>query len=828
LEEEEEDQDFKMGNKRASLVCLFAFAILLTQTGVSDSSWLESLGERVLSPVRSAIRDFARPFLHSNRVARASDQDSKGTTDSNINTSSSSSNPNNSSSNGTRFQAMCLVKRQAQLSDNPSLYFFSSKLHSPKTLGCSEAAVKFTLNSTANAERADYSEDADDWRNNENEAEMLKQLGQNISQNLIEPQLYDASLKTYILIHGFLASWDSSSWMCKTKDLLLNNTQANVFIVDWSGGSKPMLPIDYSAAVSNTKFVAQLIGHFVSSLLEQSGQRSASRFHLVGHSLGAHISGFVGYSVGSIGRITGLDPAGPCFGASSGSRGEEREARESGFLDEDSSRRRLSPASANLVVALHTDVSLFGLNENCAHYDVYVNGGFKQPECTSLNPADRLKSFLELDFSSSFSFDLACAHSYAHDLLDTFAPLVGTLLGSTTGGQSGASRQANEEMKEEEERCYPMAFACNTWSAFKAGECGFCLDDDPRCIFTGLSFEDLEPKREGNSSGSGEVHGEEEGGEEEEGEEEDESFNGEKEAEDPELARLEEAALGSFSQGQHFLKSGAHSSSSCLYQYQVVVATNASSEGKEGGKRYFYLQIPLEQRAVLADSAGKRLQDRLVQVSHRVKAHSPAHSLLSGQFLDELAQLHSSGGDGAELARKENANFYTALITFASAPGSECPATSSAPSGDNRRLCRPLAAMREARLWSASEQQLNSVSWVALNYMSGINLANRLRYSHLLAAEPAEGVRGRAELDSEARPSVQEVGQRSSANSGLLQRPGRLLANTLRPLDCLVSSVNPFERGSSANNLKCQRSSVELKYSLRLRPIKRNKATLQA
>lgn len=73
------------------------------------------------------------------------------------------------------------------------------------------------------------------------------------------------------------------------------------------------------------------------SHLQEEGA-SLSSVHLIGVSLGAHLAGFVGANLkGKIGRITGLDPAGPMF--------------TSATPDE-----RLDPTDAMFVDVLHTDM----------------------------------------------------------------------------------------------------------------------------------------------------------------------------------------------------------------------------------------------------------------------------------------------------------------------------------------------------------------------------------------------------------------------------------------------------------------------------------------
>ena len=89
-------------------------------------------------------------------------------------------------------------------------------------------------------------------------------------------------------------------------DALLWAEDVNVIVVDWRGGSLPM----YSQAAANTRLVGLEIAQLIESLVANAGAR-AEDFHVIGHSLGAHIAGYCGESVierglGKLGRISGL------------------------------------------------------------------------------------------------------------------------------------------------------------------------------------------------------------------------------------------------------------------------------------------------------------------------------------------------------------------------------------------------------------------------------------------------------------------------------------------------------------------------------------------
>ncbi|CAL1294467.1 unnamed protein product [Larinioides sclopetarius] len=112
---------------------------------------------------------------------------------------------------------------------------------------------------------------------------------------------FNPRLDTKIIIHGFLDKVKIADWMHNMKDEFLMMDNLNVIVVDWSFGNF----IPYSKAASNTEKVGEEISELVISLRDAYGAKP-DKFHLIGHSLGSHVAGYVGERVRGLKRITGV------------------------------------------------------------------------------------------------------------------------------------------------------------------------------------------------------------------------------------------------------------------------------------------------------------------------------------------------------------------------------------------------------------------------------------------------------------------------------------------------------------------------------------------
>ncbi|XP_022618349.1 lipase member H-like [Seriola dumerili] len=176
--------------------------------------------------------------------------------------------------------------------------------------------------------------------------------------NLSAHPQFKLSRPTTFAIHGYRPTGSPPVWVGNITELLLYRKDVNVIVVDWNHGAAN---VNYFKAVENTHKAAANLTAFIKRMQEHGA--SLSSIHLIGVSLGAHISGFVGANLnGAIGRITALDPAGPQF---------------TGTAPED----RLDSKDAQFVDVLHTDIDALGFREPLGHIDFYANGGTDQPGC---------------------------------------------------------------------------------------------------------------------------------------------------------------------------------------------------------------------------------------------------------------------------------------------------------------------------------------------------------------------------------------------------------------------------------------------------------------
>ncbi|XP_020861515.1 lipase member H isoform X2 [Phascolarctos cinereus] len=172
------------------------------------------------------------------------------------------------------------------------------------------------------------------------------------------PGSFNATKKTAFIIHGYRPTGSQPVWLSELVEGLIRVEDINVIVVDWNRGATNVV---YSVASAHTWRVAEILKETIDQMLVSGA--SLDNIYMIGVSLGAHIAGFVGQMYdGKLGRITGLDPAGPLFS------GKPR-------------NERLDHTDAQFVDVIHSDTDLLGFKESLGNIDFYPNGGLDQPGC---------------------------------------------------------------------------------------------------------------------------------------------------------------------------------------------------------------------------------------------------------------------------------------------------------------------------------------------------------------------------------------------------------------------------------------------------------------
>ncbi|KAL7643137.1 UNVERIFIED_CONTAM: hypothetical protein RMT77_006427 [Armadillidium vulgare] len=183
---------------------------------------------------------------------------------------------------------------------------------------------------------------------------------------------FDGNRSTKCMIHGILDN-GTKPWIIAAKDEILASENANVISLNYSAYVSD--PLAISISVCNVYRIAK----YAAEVFNWIGENSAltgSRLHLIGHSLGAHIAGIIGYHLillpfGIVIRISGLDPAGPLYSEFFTNENERLGRGQAVFVD---------------VINSNGCPICLGLGESIGDANFYPNGGVFQPGCAIINP----------------------------------------------------------------------------------------------------------------------------------------------------------------------------------------------------------------------------------------------------------------------------------------------------------------------------------------------------------------------------------------------------------------------------------------------------------
>ncbi|CAG9760473.1 unnamed protein product [Ceutorhynchus assimilis] len=172
----------------------------------------------------------------------------------------------------------------------------------------------------------------------------------------LEKTSFDPQKSSKVIIHGYNSNMFLSALTELRKEYLKKNDY-NIFVIDWS-------PLNQSPCYPAAVWNARHVGTCVAQLIDRIKDMGAEDIHVIGFSLGAHITNYLSLALRPyiLPRITGLDPALP------------------GYITVNRDQK-LDKSDAQYVDVYHTNAFMQGKAEESGHVDFYFNGGSVQPGC---------------------------------------------------------------------------------------------------------------------------------------------------------------------------------------------------------------------------------------------------------------------------------------------------------------------------------------------------------------------------------------------------------------------------------------------------------------
>ncbi|KAL5280906.1 hypothetical protein ACFFRR_004738 [Megaselia abdita] len=173
------------------------------------------------------------------------------------------------------------------------------------------------------------------------------------AENMWTNRVFDPKKKTVVLVTGWTTNGVQDPTVYSISKAYMCRGDVNFVALDTAN----YLDTFYDWAALNTEEIGSYVGKAL-SLLKNKVQ--SQDIHLIGHSLGAHIVSAAGRTYFSltdklVGRITGLDPAQPCF-----NEGEQLKG--------------ISRGDGEYVDIIHSNPGILGKKEAVGDADFYPNG----------------------------------------------------------------------------------------------------------------------------------------------------------------------------------------------------------------------------------------------------------------------------------------------------------------------------------------------------------------------------------------------------------------------------------------------------------------------